>query len=44
MDLIDKFREIVGDRVSAAPSERLCLPEADGKHVICEIQMQLSAT
>ncbi len=24
MDLIDKLREIVGDRVSAAPSERLC--------------------
>ena len=24
MNLIDKLREIVGDRVSAAPSERLC--------------------
>jgi len=24
MDLIDKLRDIVGDRVSAAPSERLC--------------------
>jgi len=24
MDLIDRLREIVGERVSAAPSERLC--------------------
>jgi len=24
MDLIDKLREIVGERVSASPAERLC--------------------
>jgi hypothetical protein len=24
MDLIDRLRDIVGDRVSAAPAERLC--------------------